>query len=305
MRNITKKYSGRLTDFQLSVPELELKLGEITSLVGENGNGKTTLLRIIAGELKETNGIIKYPALTKSKEASWYKIKQQIAYVPQELSKWTGALVDNLHFAAAIHGIKGKENEDEVDFIIWRLGLDKYRNAAWNEIYGGFKMRFSLAKALVGNPRLLILDEPLANLDVNTQLLFLQDLRYLADSLAHPKSILLSSQHLHEVENVTDNIIFIKEGAVLYNGNFKDFGKDRKENAFELNCNLSKNELMHLLEEISYTQIEMVAQNQYIINTSRNMGSNDFIKLFLDHDITLKYFRDISKSTRRLFNTEK
>ncbi|NES72949.1 MAG: ABC transporter ATP-binding protein, partial [Okeania sp. SIO2D1] len=305
IKNITKKYSGKLTDFQLSVSELELKFGEITSLVGENGNGKTTLLRIIAGELKETSGIIKYPALTKSKEKSWYKIKQQIGYVPQELPQWTGTLVDNLHFAAAIHGIRGEENEDEVDFILWRLGLDKYRNATWNEISGGFKMRFALAKALVCNPRFLILDEPLANLDVNTQLLFLQDLRYLADSLAHPKTILLTSQHLYEVESITDNIIFIKEGAVIYNGKFKNFGEDREENAFELSCNLSKNELMDLLEEIQYTEIETVGQNQYIINASINIGSNDFIKLFIDHDITLKYFRDISKSTRRLFKTEK
>ncbi|NES76252.1 MULTISPECIES: ATP-binding cassette domain-containing protein [Okeania] len=303
--NITKKYSGRLTDFQLSVSGLELKFGEITSLVGENGNGKTTLLRIIAGELHQTSGIIKYPGLTKSKDKSWYKIKQQIAYVPQELPQWTGTLVDNLHFAAAIHGIRRKENEDEVDFILWRLGLDKYKNASWNEISGGFKMRFALAKALVCNPQLLILDEPLANLDVNTQLLFLQDLRYLADSFAHPKTILLSSQHLHEVENVTDNIIFIKEGSVVYNGKLKNFGEDREENAFELSCNLSKNELMDLLEEISYTQIEMVAHNQYIINTSKNVGSNEIIKFFLDNNITLKYFRDISSSTRRLFKTEK
>ncbi|NEP89664.1 MAG: ATP-binding cassette domain-containing protein [Okeania sp. SIO2C2] len=72
MINITKKYSGRLTDFQLSVSGLELKFGEITSLVGENGNGKTTLLRIIAGELKETSGTVEYPALTKSKDKSWY-----------------------------------------------------------------------------------------------------------------------------------------------------------------------------------------------------------------------------------------
>ena len=305
VRNITKKYSGRLTDFQLSVSKLELKFGEITSLVGENGNGKTTLLRIIAGELQQTSGIVEYPALTKLKENSRYKIKQQIAYIPQELPEWPGLLVDNLHFAAAIHGIRGKENEDEVDFIIWRLGLDKYRNATWNEISGGFKMRFSLGRALVHNPRLLILDEPLANLDVNTQLLFLQDLRDLANSLAHPKTILLSSQHLYEVENITDNIIFVKEGSVIYNGKLEDFGKEIEENAFELSCNLSKNELMDLLDKISYTQIEMVGHNQYIINTSRNIGSNDLIKLFINHNIILKYFRDISKSTRRLFKTEK
>ena len=75
--------------------------------------------------------------------------------------------------------------------------------------------------------------------------------------------------------------------------------------ANELSCSLSNNELMDLLEKILYTQIEMVGHNQYIINTSRNIGSNDLIKLFINHNIILKYFRDISKSTRRLFKTEK
>ncbi|MGK7940362.1 MAG: ATP-binding cassette domain-containing protein [Crocosphaera sp.] len=302
--NITKQYSGKVSNFKLTLPELELKFGEITSLVGENANGKTTLLRIIIGELAQNNGILKYPALIDSKKHNWYKIKQQIAYIPQELPTWHGLLVDNLHFAAAIHGIKGKDNEDEVDFIVWRLGLDKYRNATWNEISGGFKMRFALAKALVWHPKLLVLDEPLANLDVNTQQLFLQDLRYLADSIAYPKAILLSSQHLYEVESITDNIIFLKEGSVLYNGKLADFGEDREENAFELSCNLSKQELMDLLEKISYTEIEIIGHNQYIVNSSRDITASDMMKLFINYDIPLNYFRDISKSTRSLFKRE-
>ncbi len=67
----------------------------------------------------------------------------------------------------------------------------------------------------------------------------------------------------------------------------------------------SVNELMDLLEEISYTQIEIVGHNQHIISASKNVGSNEMIKVFIDNNITFKYFRDISQSTRRLFKTEK
>ena len=127
--------------------------------MGENGNGKTTLLRIIVGELAQSSGVFKYPALINPKKHNWYKIKNQIAYIPQDIPKWSGLLVDNLHFAAVIHGIKGKQNEDEVEFVLCRLGLYKYRSSTWNKISGGFKMRFALAKALVWNPKLLVLDE--------------------------------------------------------------------------------------------------------------------------------------------------
>lgn len=81
--------------------------------------------------------------------------------------EWIGLLVDNLYFVVVIYGIRGKENEDEVDFIIWWFGLDKYRNVIWNEVFGGFKMWFLLVKVLVYNFWFLILDEFLVNFDVN------------------------------------------------------------------------------------------------------------------------------------------
>ncbi|MDZ7970462.1 MAG: ABC transporter ATP-binding protein, partial [Nostoc sp. DedSLP03] len=300
---IYKTYKSRSVKFQLSSVNLTLKIGEITAIVGENGNGKTTLLRIIAGKLAPSAGELHYPGLTPNIKTDMYSIKQQIAYIPQELTAWDGLLFDNLHFAAAVRGFTGQDNKDEVEFITFRLGLEQYKKAKWTEISGGYKMRFTLAKALISKPKLIILDEPLANLDINTQLLFLQDLRDLANSVAEPKSIIISSQNLYEIENVSDNIIFIKDGKTLYNGLFKDFGDDRKENSYEINCNQSKEQIEDLLEKVSYKRIEK-AGNGFIIHTHRNINANDLLKVFLEQGISLKYFRDISKSTRKLFENQ-
>ena len=303
-KDIKKKYGGKSIDFTFSLPELVLKPGEITAIVGENGNGKTTLLRIVAGQLQINEGKIKYPLLTSNEKKDLYSIKQQIAYIPQELPRWTGLLAENLHFSAAIHGIKGDKNEEEVDFIVNRLGLEKYTNVTWNEISGGYRMRFALAKALVWNPKLLILDEPLANLDINTQLTFLRDLRYLADSITNLKSIVISSQNLHNVEEIADNIIFIQNGSAAYYGKMKDFGQDRKENSFEFACKLSKDALADILENTPWNQLEEVGFS-YILDTPINVTANDILSIFVKQNVVVTYFRDISKSTRKLFKLEK
>jgi ABC-2 type transport system ATP-binding protein len=303
-KNICKKYNGRSIDFSLNLTELKLRLGEITSIVGENGNGKTTLLRIIAGQLKITSGNLEYPYLISNGKNDLYSVKQQIAYIPQELNRWPGELEDNLHFAATIHGINGQQNEDEVAFILSRLGLDQYRNATWNEISGGYRMRFALAKALIANPRLIILDEPLANLDINAQQFFLQDLRYLADSVANPKTIIISSQHLYSIEGITDNIIFIANGNAIYNGKVQDFGNDRKDNSFEISCNQTKESLLEILDEIPRINIDKTG-NYFIITTDKSVTPSIIISIFMKHNIEISYFRDISKSTRRLFKLDK
>jgi ABC-2 type transport system ATP-binding protein len=209
--NITKLYPN----FTLKPISLELKYGEITALVGENGNGKTTLLNIIAGKILHSNGTIEYPFLT-DKKSDWYHIKNQIAYITQELPKWRGLLKDNLHFTLGVNGIKGQKNIDDVNFIIHRLGLEKYANAKWSEISGGFKMRFALAKAILRKPKLLILDEPLANLDISTQNLFLNDLKDISRSIKDKISVILSSQNIYDIKEIADNIIFLSNGESLY-----------------------------------------------------------------------------------------
>lgn len=303
-KDIEKQYRTRSINFSFRLPEFNLRPGEITAVVGENGNGKTTLLRIVAGQLEINKGLITYPMLAAKGNGDLYSIKQQIAYIPQELPHWSGLLIDNLHFSAAIHDIKGEKNVEEVEFIMNRLGLEQYKDATWGQISGGYRMRFTLAKALVWNPALIILDEPLANLDINTQTIFLRDLRYLANSTANPKTMLISSQHLHSVEDVADNIIFIQNGTTHYNGTMQAFGQDRTENSFEFACKLSKEQLADKLEEIPIIRLEEVGY-YFLLDTPRDISLEKVLSVLLKHGVVLTYFRDISKSTRKLFELEK
>ena len=121
-----------------------------------------------------------------------------------------------------------------------------------------------------------------------------------------PKSIILSSQNIYDVENIADNIIFIKDGQALYNGKIETFAEQRSENTFELGCKLSKEKLTELLKEIKYLEIDMVGYHQFVIDTATSVTSNDILSLFANQqNISLNYFRDISKSTRKLFKKEK
>ena len=296
---ITKSFKNATYSFELPPVDLKLKLGEITGIVGENGNGKTTLLRMIAGDLEADSGYLSYP-LFGGVPVNWYEFRTQIAYISQHVKRWHGYLKNNLHFTAALHGLRGEENEEQVNFILHRLGLSKYENATWSEISGGYKLRFELAKALVWRPKLLIIDEPLAHLDINAQQLFLQDLRFLTNSLQYPMSVFISSQHLHEIESVSDNILFIKNGQILYNGEMKAFGTERTENIFELVSPVSIREIEAILSEIEGAKVADLGHIK-IIHAPLTLTNAKFLALLSEKEVEIHYFRDISTSTSKLF----
>jgi len=320
---LEKVYRRKSSGFRLHPIDLNLRFGEVMAIVGENGNGKSTLLKIIAGALSHTNGHITYPffgmfddsdgdgrdALLPTQESrngppvNFYALKQQIAYIPQELPKWRGLVRENLQFTGAVRGLSPAQILAEVDFIISRLGLDRYADASWDELSGGYRMRFSLARALITNPKMLILDEPLANLDVNTQLAFLQDLRNLANSLARPLSVIVSSQHLHEIESIADRVVFLRDGRAVYSGLRRDYGAQRDENVFECACRADKDRLSALLTQhnIAGHRVDAVGGN-FIVRVPISTSAEEFLLMLLEAGIGIEYFRDISQSTRRLFD---
>jgi len=297
---LTKRYRRR-GGFELMNVAFELRLGEITGVIGINGAGKTTVLRIVAGALQASGGAVSYPRLSRREDRDWAHIRRQIAYVEQAPAPWYGRLADNLHLCAATHGVHGRDNEDEVEFLLQRLGLDQYRDHNWHQISGGFKMRFELARALVKRPSLLVLDEPLAPLDILTQQLFLQDLRDLADSSRHPVAIIVSSQHLYEIESIADQILFLDGGKQVHVGSLSELGNDRVDNVFELSCGCSRAVLERHLEALHVLDIEEFGPT-YHVRVTRETPASDVIRLLAAANLQVTYFRDISRSTRRMFD---
>jgi len=299
--DVNKTFSR--SGFTMQDIDADFRLGEITGVVGENGNGKTTLFRMITGELAVDSGTIRYPYLEEGfgiAAQDWSNIKQYIAFIPQHVEKWYGSVRDNLHYELALHGIKGDMNEEEVEYIIYRLGLEEHQNKSWSQLSGGYRLRFALARALVWKPVFLVIDEPLANLDIKAQLVILNDLRDLANSYRYPLSVVVSSQHLHEIEHVSDNIIFMKNGEVMYNGKTNELGKEREENTFEFACELTLEEVERSLGGFEYRHLEHTGL-AYVIHTPLHVTQKDVMQQLISADVEVSYFRDISKSTKKMF----
>jgi len=304
LKDIEKVYQS--SGFRLGPINAEFKLGEITGIVGFNANGKTTLFKIITGLINEDSGTMEFPHFQslQKRKVSWPEIKHQTAYVPQEITEqWPGSLKDNLHYAAAIHGIHGEENDMAVEFIINRLGLSEHIDKRWEELSGGFKLRFALAKALVWKPSLLVIDEPLANLDVSAQILILNDLKDLAHSFKNPFCVLISSQHLHEIEAIADNIIVMHDGAIKYNDSLDNYGKDRKTNIFEFASEYGHIQMKKLLKDFKYKRLEHNGIH-YVIYTATSIEKKNFLDYCSKKNIELSYFRDISTSVKKFFLDE-
>lgn len=295
--NLTKQYPNG--GFTLDAISLGLEAGKITGVVGENGNGKTTLLRIIAGELSHDSGEINYFGENQVEVLTWENIRSRVAYIPQRIPKWHGLLKSNLIFQASIRGIKGSEADFMVNDLLDKLGLQEYADLKWKEISTGYRLRFQLAKMLIGSPELLVLDEPIANLDINAQEKFLADLRAIVSETDRNVSVILSSQQLHEIENVSDSIVFLKKGEMIYSGDINKIGETREFNEFEVQTDLSEDELRKIL--VSGSSLKQVGKTAHI-KVPLDLSAEVFLDALIKAGGKVVYFRNISSSTRRLFN---
>ncbi len=190
----------------------KLKKGQILGLVGENGAGKSTIIKILSGLIEPSSGEVEY--FGKDFFSHRGEIKQHIGYLPETDSLYENmSPLEYLGFFASLYDISSDEAEEKARELINMLNLPE--NKSIGEFSKGMKRKVSIARTLIHDPEILIYDEPTGGLDPSTSL-FISE--FMKDLTQEGKGILFSAHNMYYVEAVCDEIIVLKGGRILYYG---------------------------------------------------------------------------------------
>ncbi|MDF3055064.1 MAG: export transporter ATP-binding protein [Gammaproteobacteria bacterium] len=225
VHDLNKSFSKKKIISNLS---LRVKRGQVFGLLGPNGSGKTTTMRLLCGLLKPDSGGGTCLGYDIEKES--LQIKQHIGYMPQNFSLYDDLTVaENLYFVARLYGLDNQKQI--VQQTILDTGLENVAHKLAGELSGGWKKRFSLAAVLMHKPKLLLLDEPTAGVDPKARRNYWHILHQLAQKEA--VTIIVSTHYMDEAERCYE-MAYIKNGDVLVQGTIPQIIADSKLITFNL-----------------------------------------------------------------------
>src|SRR5215470_742068 len=204
---LTKWFGPRLAVDHVS---LQVEAGEVMGLLGPNGSGKTTILRILTGYLLPSSGTAHIADVDVVDSA--LAARAQVGYVPEDVPLYGWMRVTEfLGFMARLKGLAGRAATTSVEGVIERLDLGSVRHVLIGKLSRGYRQRVAIAQALLGDPALLILDEPTNGLDPRQII----EMRELIRSLGGERTIVVTSHILGEIERVADRAAILLDGRLL------------------------------------------------------------------------------------------
>ena len=207
VKNFTKKYGDFLAVENIS---FTVKDGEIVGLLGPNGAGKSTTMNAITGYIEQTDGEIIVNGYDTIKKAQ--KAKREIGYMPEGVPLYDDlSIKEFVTYMAELRKVNRKERKQKVEDIIKKVGLLDMKNKLIKNLSRGQKQRVSLAGALIGDPKILILDEPTVGLDPKQ----ITEIRSLIKDLGKNHTVILSSHILSEVSQICDKVVIINKGKLV------------------------------------------------------------------------------------------
>ena len=292
VKNVTKKY-GKVT----AVDNISFTIndGEIVGLLGPNGAGKSTTMNMLTGFIEQTSGTIiidNYDMLKKPKKA-----KREIGYMPEGVPLYTDLTVKEfVRYMAEIKKVDKKERKEKVEKIIEQTGLKDVQKKLIKNLSRGYKQRVSMAGALVGEPKILILDEPTVGLDPKQ----ITEIRNLIKELGKTHTVILSSHILSEVSQICNKVIIINKGKIVA----IDTPEHREDKVTNNNCLYvtvedTENKMKDIKDKIKdIEKVELVEENED--------GTKEYmIEAKQDVDLRKTIFSEFAKENITIFEMKK
>jgi ABC-2 type transport system ATP-binding protein len=214
----------------------DVKKGEVLGFLGPNGAGKTTTMRIITCFMPATSGTVRVCGLETTQND--VEVRRKIGYLPENNPIYMDMLVSEyLAFAGEIRGLKGQKLASRLDEMYQVCGLTKMTDRQIGKLSKGYKQRVGLAQAMLHNPDLLILDEPMSGLDPNQII----EIRQLIKHMGEEKTVIYCSHILSEVAATCNRILIINEGAIVAAGSPSELtSKMSKTSGYQLRVKADK-----------------------------------------------------------------
>lgn len=288
--NLVKKYGENIVLDNISIT---VNQGEIYGLVGDNGAGKTTLFRILSGQSNISDG--SFELLGESSEKNIMKVRKRIGTIIENPSFYPKMTIEeNLEYYRLQRGIPGKKN---IDKILKEVGLLEVKKKKFNNISLGMKQRLGLALALLGEPELLILDEPINGLDPSGII----EIRNLLLKLNREKNItiIISSHILSELYNIATCYGFLSKGKLVEEISLKQLN-ERCRSYLEINVTNPKKFSVLLEEKLGYKNYKIMPDG-LIHLFEKDLINEEISRLAVENGIGLKSINEKSANLENYY----
>ncbi len=287
VENITKKYGNFTAVDGIS---FEIDEGEIVGFLGPNGAGKSTTMNMITGFIEPSEGRIIVDGYDISKKPK--KAKKQIGYMPEGVPLYSDLTVrEFVSYMADLKGCDKKQKKEEIEKVLAETGLTEVQNKLTKNLSRGYKQRVSMAGALIGNPKVIILDEPTVGLDPKQ----VTEIRALIKELGKSHTVILSSHILSEVSQICNRVIIINKGKIVAIDTPENLeNKVVQNNAIYVTVEDPENKMENIKEKLnSVIDIEFIVENEdktkkYIIKGEKDVDlRKEIFETFAKEGITI------------------
>ena len=291
IENLKKVYSGGTE--ALKGISLKVQEGDFYALLGPNGAGKSSTIGIIGTLVTKTSGSVKIFDIDVDKDPA--VAKSMLGVVSQEINfSQFEKVIDIVTTQAGFYGITGSVSKPRVEAVLKRLGLWDQRDEQARTLSGGYKRRLMIAKALIHEPKLLILDEPTAGVDIELRR---EMWNFLKEINENGTTIILTTHYLEEAEQLCRNIGIIDQGEIIVDSSMQELLRKLDVQGFVL-------DLEHPLEEVpSIDGFPLKLKDSLTLVTAINKDKsiNKLFDELNNHNIKVKSMRNESNRLEELF----